>query len=50
LIPYFEAEKALFKAKVGHADTLVVDAKRFFDAMVEGYEKSGITMYTPKGN
>lgn len=50
LIPYFEAEKALFRAKVGHADTLVVDAKRFFDAMVEGYEKSGITMYTPKGN
>ncbi len=50
LIPVFEKYGALTKQKVGNADTLVVDAARFFDAMIKEYEENGVTMYTPKGS
>lgn len=50
LIPLFEKEGALEQKMLGEANTLVVDAKRFLDVMVEQYEKHGVTMYTPKGS
>lgn len=50
LIPMFESEGALFQQNIGEANTLVVDAKRFLEVMIEQYEKNGITMYTPKGS
>lgn len=50
LIPMFEEEGALKKVKIGEADTLLVDAERFFNVMVENYKDKGITMYTPKGS
>lgn len=50
LIPMFESEGALKRCRVGSADTLMVDAKRFFDVMVEQYEENGVTMYTPEGS
>ena len=50
LIPMFEEEGALTKVKIGQAETLLVDAKKFFDTMVKKYKEEGITMYTPKGS
>lgn len=50
LIPMFESEGALEKCKIGEADTLFVDAQKFFYTMVQAYEKNGVTMYTPKGS
>ncbi len=49
LIPLFEEAGVLEKVKVGQADTLLVDARGFFDNMVKWYKESGITMYTPRG-
>lgn len=50
LIPLFEKEKALERVRIGEADTLMVDAKRFLAVMIKNYEESGVTMYTPKGS
>lgn len=50
LIPIFEEKGALRHVKIGEAETLVVDAQRFFNVMMEEYQKNGITMYTPKGS
>ncbi len=49
LIPHFEAAGVLKKVKIGHADTLLVDANGFFQTMVNLYQEHGITMYTPNG-
>lgn len=50
LIPMFEEEGALEKVKIGQAETLFIDAKKFFDTMIKMYHEKGITMYTPKGS
>lgn len=50
LIPLFEKEGALKKVEIGQAATLLVDAKRFLEVMLEQYKLQGITMYTPKGS
>lgn len=50
LIPMFEEQGALTKAKIGEAHTLVVDAQRFLEVMIEQYEEKGVTMYTPHGS
>lgn len=50
LIPLFERENVLKKVQIGEAETLLVDAKKMLEVMVEQYEKNGITMYTPKGH
>jgi aminoglycoside 3-N-acetyltransferase len=49
LIPLFEKEGAMKKVKIGQADTLVADAKKFLDAMIKAYHEKGVTMYTPEG-
>jgi len=49
LIPLFEKAGVLEKVKIGEAETLLVDAKGFFDHMVKWYHESGVTMYTPNG-
>ena len=49
LIPHFLSAGVLSKAKIGLADTLVVDAKGFFETMVKLYHEKGVTMYTPNG-
>jgi aminoglycoside 3-N-acetyltransferase len=49
LIPYFQSKGVLTQVTIGKAPTLLVDAIGMFDAMLEGYEKHGITMYTPTG-
>lgn len=50
LIPLFEKEGALTKIKFGNADTLIIDAKKMYDIMIEEYKTNGVTMYTPKGS
>ena len=49
LIPLFEQRKVLFKASFGNAETLVVDAERMLQVMIEEYKINGVTMYNPKG-
>lgn len=50
LIPMFIQDGAMQKVKIGEAETLLVDAKKFFDSMIKNYNEKGITMYTPKGS
>ena len=49
LIPLFKEKQVLREAKVGEARTLVVDAKRLLEVMIEEYKTRGVTMYTPDG-
>lgn len=49
LIPYFEDEGVLKQHVIGQANTLVVDANGLLESMIQGYNESGITMYTPYG-
>ncbi len=49
LIPMFVEQGAIDKVKIGEAESLLVDAKRFLSVMIEQYKTSGVTMYTPKG-
>lgn len=49
LIPLFEKEGVLTHEIIGKAETLVVDAKGFFDVMINEYSNHGVTMYTPDG-
>lgn len=49
LIPLYKEKEVLREAKVGEARTLVVDAKRLLEVMIEEYKTRGVTMYTPDG-
>ena len=49
LIPHFINDGVMEKVKVGEADTLLADAKGFFESMVKWYREKGVTMYTPNG-
>lgn len=50
LIPFFESKGAVEKVKIGNAATLLFDAGKMLEAMLEGYEEKGVTMYTPGGS
>lgn len=50
LIPIFENHGVLQKVKIGQADTLLCDAKGFFEVMIKEYKERGVTMYTPSGS
>ena len=45
-----EQEGVLKHVKIGEADSLLLDAKKFLDVMIAQYHSKGITMYTPKGS
>jgi aminoglycoside 3-N-acetyltransferase len=49
LLPMFEKLGAMERVKLGTADCLLFDAERMFEVMVEQYQQSEITMYTPNG-
>ena len=49
LIPLLEKREALKKITIGNAPSLLVDAKLFFNVLIEEYHKNGVTMYTPNG-
>ena len=42
-------EGVMTEATVGQARTLVVDAKRMLEVMIQQYNDNGVTMYTPEG-
>ncbi|MGV6861953.1 MAG: AAC(3) family N-acetyltransferase [Putridiphycobacter sp.] len=50
LIPMFKEKGGAKSVKIGQAETLLFDAKKMFDIMLEQYHENGITMYTPKGS
>lgn len=50
LIPMFIQDGAMQKVKIGEAETLLVDAKKFLESMIKNYNEKGITMYTPFGS
>jgi aminoglycoside 3-N-acetyltransferase len=50
LLPMFRAENVCKDVTIGHAKTLLFDAKKMYDVMLEQYNKNGVTMYTPKGS
>jgi aminoglycoside 3-N-acetyltransferase len=50
LIPLFKRKKALKEVKIGKAVTLLVDAHKMLEVMIDEYKKNGVTMYTPHGN
>ncbi len=49
LLPMFREKGVCKDVKIGQANTLLFDAKKMYDVMLEQYYKNGITMYTPKG-
>ena len=50
LIPLFEREGALQKIHFGNAPTLLLDARRMLEVMLEHFYEAGVTMYTPFGS
>lgn len=50
LIPLFEKQNVLTKVKIGNANTLLIDAKKMIDTMIDLYHSKGVTMYTPHGS
>lgn len=49
LLPLFEAKEVMTRSKIGNAQTLVFDAAKMLDVMIEEYQENGVTMYTPVG-
>ncbi len=49
LKPLFESEYVLLNGKVGEADSMLIDAKKLLDVMMQYYYSDGVTMYTPHG-
>jgi len=50
LIAMFVQDGAMQKVKIGEAETLLVDAKKFLESMIKNYKGKGVTMYTPNGS
>lgn len=50
LLPLFESHNVAQKVNIGNAETWLFDAKKMLDVMIDEYQKSGVTMYTPKGS
>lgn len=50
LIPLFEERNVLEVVKFGNASTLLLEAKKMLDVMIDEYKKNGVTMYTPNGS
>ena len=49
LIPLFIERGVMKEVTIGNAKSLLVEAKPFLELMIDAYEKSGVTMYTPSG-
>lgn len=50
LIPLFKERNVLEIVKFGNASTLLLDAKKMLDIMIDEYKENGVTMYTPNGS
>ena len=49
LLPLFEAKEVMTRSTIGKAKTLVFDAGKMLEVMMEEYQENGVTMYTPTG-
>ena len=49
LLPMFLQEGVYSEVMIGKAKTLVFDAKKMFDVMVNAFNERGVTMYNPEG-
>jgi aminoglycoside 3-N-acetyltransferase len=49
LLPLFEAKGVMMRSAIGNAQTLVFDAAKMLEVMIEEYHSNGVTMYTPTG-
>ncbi|MNE64908.1 hypothetical protein D3C80_1603480 [compost metagenome] len=49
LLPFFKEKGVTKEQLVGQAKTLVFDASKMLQTLIEAYNESGITIYTPKG-
>lgn len=50
LLPMFEVKGVMKRAVIGNAPTLVFDAAKMLEVMIDEYQKNGVTMYTPNGD
>ena len=50
LIPSFEKAGFLKKVKIGNAPSLILDASKMYQHMLNQYKEKGVTMYTPFGS
>lgn len=49
LIPLFEEKGVLTQYTIGEAKTLLLDAKKMLDVMINEYKERGVTMYSTEG-
>lgn len=49
LLPLFEGKGVMKRSTIGKAKTLVFDASKMLEVMIEEYQANGVTMYTPQG-
>lgn len=49
LKPLFEKEQVLVNGMIGEAKSMLIDADKMLQVMIENYKTKGVTMYTPFG-
>ena len=49
LLPLFEAKGVMKRSTIGKAKTLIFDASKMLETMIDEYNTKGVTMYTPSG-
>jgi aminoglycoside 3-N-acetyltransferase len=50
LLPLFESKGVFKRTSIGQAKTLVFDASKMLEVMIDEYQNNGVTMYTPHGD
>lgn len=50
LLPLFEEKGVMKRSTIGKAKTLVFDAQKMLEVMIDEYQINGVTMYTPIGS
>jgi aminoglycoside 3-N-acetyltransferase len=50
LKPLFEKEQVLINGTIGNAKSMLIDADKMLQVMINYYNEHGVTMYTPYGN
>lgn len=50
LKPMFEREGVIVNGIIGEAKSMLIDANKMLEVMIENYNKKGVTMYTPWGD
>ncbi len=50
LLPLFEEKGVMKRSTIGKAKTLIFDAEKMMEVMIDEYQQNGVTMYTPNGD